>query len=112
MPFKKKKAMVQRLQRLHKLLFKFGKSKVNNVILLYKNNAKTNKPFLAISFFLSIQGYKRYFTMQIKRKGRKKPLAEDHFLSNFKGKRVFLSCIINVNDIFAPDKFSNDIWIP
>jgi hypothetical protein len=49
--------------------------------------------------------------MQIKRKERKKPLTEDYFLSDFKGKRVFLLCIINLNDNFAPYQFSNDIWI-
>ena len=36
-----------------KLFFKFGKLKVNNIILMYKNNAKTNKPLLAKTFFLS-----------------------------------------------------------
>jgi len=102
---------MQRPKRPSKLFFKSRKLKVNNIILLYKNNAKTNKIFLQCHFF-SIQRYKRYFTMQIKRKRKKKPLAEDHILSNFKGKRVFSLCIINLNDSFALDQFSNDIWIP
>jgi hypothetical protein len=42
---KKKKPMAQRQKHLQKSSFKFKKSKVNNVILLYKNNAKTY-PFL------------------------------------------------------------------
>jgi hypothetical protein len=37
--------MAQRQKHLQKSSFKFKKSKVNNVILLYKNNAKTY-PFL------------------------------------------------------------------
>jgi hypothetical protein len=108
---KKKKNHGAKTKTPFEAIFKSRKLKVNNIILLYKNNAKTNKIFLQCHFF-STQRYKRYFTMQIKRKRQKKPLAEDHILSNLKGKRVFSLCIINLNDSFALDQFSNDIWIP
>jgi hypothetical protein len=71
--------MAQRQKRPQKTFSKYEKSKVNYVILLYKNNAKINKPLLVRSFFFSIQENKCYFTVQIKRKGRKEPLIEDPF---------------------------------
>jgi hypothetical protein len=47
----KKKPMAQRQKHPQKSSFKFKKSKVNNVILLDKNNAKTY-PFLQGLFFI------------------------------------------------------------
>jgi hypothetical protein len=37
--------------------------------------------------FLSSQGYRRYFTVQIKRKGKKNPLTKDHFFLRFQGQK-------------------------
>jgi len=48
--YKKKKTMARRQKHSQKSSFKFEKSKVNKVILLYKNNAKTY-PFLQGLFF-------------------------------------------------------------
>jgi len=88
--------VVQRQKRPQKTFFKSEKLKVNYVILLYKNNAKINKPLLVRSFFFSIQEYKCYFTVQILKKRTKRTLNRRPFFLRFQGQKNIFTMYFKV----------------
>ena len=96
--------MAQRQKHSQKSSFKFEKSKVNKVILLYKNNAKTY-PFLQGLFFF-FYGAPKIISIillcKLKEKEEKTLNKRSFFFSDFKGKKIFLVCIIKLNDNFTP----------
>jgi hypothetical protein len=66
--------MAQRQKRPQKTFSKYEKSKVNYVILLYKNNAKINKPLLVRSFFfLAFKRISVILLYKLKEKDEKNP---------------------------------------